>query len=62
MRTVFETVEQMVEEIRIIQDKLDKIREEISSLPGSRETSIAITKVEETILWLEKRITESQKH
>lgn len=40
-------------------DKMEALYKEIETLPGSRGKSLALTKLEESNMWLNKAITEN---
>lgn len=46
------TYEQCVIEVKTLRKDIDAIVQRVSSLPKSRETSLAITKLEEGVMWL----------
>lgn len=49
--------EEQKETMQVFRDKYEALYAEISALPSSRGVSLALTKLEESAMWLNKGIT-----
>ena len=58
-RNLTEDENEMLEDIKTQAEKLEAIYHTISAIKGpSREVSLAMTKLEESVMWVVKRVTQ----
>lgn len=51
--------DEQLETMQIFRDKYEALFDELKTLPGSRGMSLALTKLEESAMWLNKAITKN---
>lgn len=49
--------DEQIAQMQVFRDKFEKLCEEIKALPQSRGTSLAITNLEQSAMWLNKSLT-----
>lgn len=49
---IAEKLEQEIKSDKKLRKEIDEIIQEVKNLPGSRERSLAITKLQEAVMWL----------
>lgn len=49
---IAERLEQEIKSDKKLRKEIDEIIQEVKNLPGSRERSLAITKLQEAVMWL----------
>jgi len=51
--------DEQIEQMQVFRDKYEALCEELKQLPQSRGTSLAITNLEQSAMWLNKALTKN---